>query len=115
MSVPVRPAHHLVDAAGLGPSRRELLDAGPAAMDEHHVRIFLPGAVQFPKHRVGVAVPSRPRSRSSVPSGRFSFAFAFSRARMKSRASIDAEVRTPERLVWDPVRGRHISPVCARY
>ena len=40
--LPVRAAHHLVDAPGLGPARRDLLDAGAAAVQQDHVFVLRP-------------------------------------------------------------------------
>ena len=51
VAVPVRLADDLVDAVALGPARGDLLDAGAAAVHEHHVAMLGAGLVEHADHR----------------------------------------------------------------
>ncbi len=54
VALPVGLAHHLVHAVLFGSLRGELLDAGAAAVDQHHVRVLGADAVEADEHRVRV-------------------------------------------------------------
>ena len=51
VAVPVWLADDLVDAVRLGPARRDLLDTGAAAVDEHDVGVLAAGLVEALDHR----------------------------------------------------------------
>ena len=55
VGVPVGLAHHLMDAVALGPLCRDALDAGAAAVGEHHVVVLRLGLVEPGEDGVRVA------------------------------------------------------------
>ena len=68
MAVPVGLAHHLVDAVAL--------DAGAAAVGEHHVGVLRPGLVEAGEDGAGVAdvLPARDGDQGSLGQVRAGFA-----------------------------------------
>ena len=51
---PVGTADHLVDASGFRPARGDLLDAGTATMEQHHVAVLRARHVERAPDRVGI-------------------------------------------------------------
>ncbi len=86
--VPVRLAHDLVHAVPFGPLRGELLDAGAAAVHEHHVAVLGEHLVEAGEHRVRVSdvFAARDGNQGAVRQARAGLAWR------KSRASMAAEV-----------------------
>ena len=68
MAVPVGLAHHLVDAVAL--------DAGAAAVGEHHVGVLRPGLVEAGEDGAGIAdvLPARDGDQGSLGQVRAGFA-----------------------------------------
>ena len=112
--VPVGLAHHLVHAVAFGPLGGDVLDAGAATVHEHHVDVLRLGPVEAVEDGAGVADRTSLPQATSVPCGRCARISRSLRARMKSRASTAAEVSVPICLVWEPRRGRQVSPVSER-
>ena len=111
--VPVRLAHHLVDAVALGPLGGDALDAGAAAVAEDDVFVLALSSRAMTAPGSLTCLP--PAMATRVPWGRCARVSRSLRARRKSRASMAAEVSLPVCETWEPRRGRQVSPVSARW
>ena len=113
--VPIGLADDLVDAVPLPAQPVAIFSApGPPPWTSTTSAYFALSLSRCPMMALASFASLPPATATSVPWGRCAVFSRSLRALWKSRASIMAEVSLPVCEVWEPWRGRHVSPVSVR-